>query len=101
MSIPRNKHRKSDIAADLMNQPQELPAHVIDAVRRGNKIEAIKLLREHAGIGLKEAKDAVDAFERSSPVARATGSPGQVRQLPRAWIGVAVLLGVAAYFLLR
>jgi ribosomal protein L7/L12 len=31
---------------------------------RGNKIEAIKLVREHTGLGLKEAKDYVDALER-------------------------------------
>jgi ribosomal protein L7/L12 len=28
----------------------------------GNKIEAIKLYREHTGLGLKEAKDAVDGM---------------------------------------
>jgi ribosomal protein L7/L12 len=33
-------------------------------VREGNKIEAIKLVREQTGLGLKEAKDAVDAIER-------------------------------------
>ncbi len=84
-----------------MNQPQELPADVIDAVRRGNKIDAIKLLREHAGIGLKEAKDAVDAFLRASPGVTSTHSPGHVRQFPGVWIGIAILLGVAAYFMLR
>ena len=33
-------------------------------VRQGNKIEAIKAYRETTGLGLKEAKDAVDALER-------------------------------------
>lgn len=32
-------------------------------VRAGNKIEAIKLYREHTGLGLKESKDAVEALE--------------------------------------
>jgi ribosomal protein L7/L12 len=32
-------------------------------VRAGKKINAIKLVREHTGIGLKEAKDAVEEFE--------------------------------------
>jgi ribosomal protein L7/L12 len=31
-----------------------------EALRAGNKIEAIKLYREHTGLGLKEAKDAVE-----------------------------------------
>ncbi len=40
------------------------PPSVTDALRRGNKIEAIKLLRKQRGIGLKEAKDAVDEMTR-------------------------------------
>ena len=36
---------------------------VIDLVWQGEKIEAIKLLREETGLGLKEAKDIVDAIE--------------------------------------
>lgn len=31
-------------------------------IRSGNKIEAIKLVREKTGLGLKEAKDLVDAL---------------------------------------
>ncbi|MBA2116859.1 ribosomal protein L7/L12 [Bremerella alba] len=32
-------------------------------IRQGNKLEAIKTLREESGIGLKEAKDQVDAIQ--------------------------------------
>jgi len=32
--------------------------------RAGRKIEAIKIYRERMGVGLKEAKDAVEALER-------------------------------------
>lgn len=35
------------------------------AIATGRKIEAIKLLREATGMGLKESKDAVEAMERS------------------------------------
>jgi hypothetical protein len=35
-----------------------------DALRRGNKIEAIKIYRELTGVGLAEAKDAIDRAER-------------------------------------
>lgn len=35
----------------------------------GNKIEAIRLYREATGVGLKEAKDAVEAMERGEEVA--------------------------------
>ncbi|WP_339410353.1 ribosomal protein L7/L12 [Pseudomonas sp. EA_35y_Pfl2_R5] len=41
---------------------QDLPVQVIAALERGQKIEAIKLLRELKGIGLKEAKEAVDHY---------------------------------------
>jgi ribosomal protein L7/L12 len=33
-------------------------------IREGRKIEAIKLWREATGLGLKEAKEAVEALER-------------------------------------
>jgi large subunit ribosomal protein L7/L12 len=35
-------------------------AAVLDQVRNGNKIGAIKQYREETGVGLKEAKDAID-----------------------------------------
>ena len=38
-------------------------AEIIALLRRGRKIEAIKLYREMTGLGLKEAKDAVDRME--------------------------------------
>lgn len=41
---------------------RELPADVRDAVDANRKIEAIKLLREQQSLGLKEAKEIVDAY---------------------------------------
>ena len=41
--------------ADWMSEVQAL-------VASGNKIQAIKVYRERTGLGLKEAKDAVDAL---------------------------------------
>jgi len=35
-----------------------------EALRNGNKIEAIKIYRELTGVGLAEAKDAIDKAER-------------------------------------
>jgi hypothetical protein len=37
-------------------------------IRGGNKIAAIKLYRELFGVGLKEAKDAVERLERGQPI---------------------------------
>ncbi|MGH6651379.1 MAG: ribosomal protein L7/L12 [Sphingopyxis sp.] len=37
---------------------------ILDLIRQNRKIEAIKLMREKTGLGLAEAKDAVEALER-------------------------------------
>jgi ribosomal protein L7/L12 len=39
-------------------------ARLVVEIAAGNKIEAIRLYREHTGVGLKEAKDAIEALER-------------------------------------
>ncbi len=44
---------------------REAMSQVFSHIRSGNKIEAIKLYREQTGLGLKEAKDAVDALEKA------------------------------------
>lgn len=40
------------------------PADIVDALRSGQKIQAIKLWRERTGQGLAESKDAMDDLER-------------------------------------
>lgn len=97
-------------------QPLDGSFHVPDAVRQalaeGNKIEAIRLLRDHEGLGLKEAKDRVDAIEQSmaEPVSIGMGatapglSPGQQPSGGVGnWIVVAVVLvaTVVAYLWMR
>ena len=49
----------ADPSSDPVLSPQ-----VQDAIRRGNKIEAIKIYRELTGVGLAEAKDAIDRAEQ-------------------------------------
>ncbi|MEQ1859247.1 MAG: ribosomal protein L7/L12 [Chthoniobacteraceae bacterium] len=53
--------------------PQQLAA-IRAALAAGNKIEAIKLLREATGLGLAEAKEAVEKMERDPG---ATAIPAQ------------------------
>jgi len=50
-----------------MEHREDLPPQVMHALKAGRKIEAIKLLREARGIGLAEAKDAVDQVSLSKP----------------------------------
>ena len=78
----------------------QLPATVIAAIQSGNKIEAIKLLREQTGLGLKEAKDAVEAMPKNK-----TGGTGHFPTIetPKSgnvivWIMGLVALGFAAYY---
>jgi len=46
------------------NSDPALAQQVQDALRRGNKIEAIKIYRELSGVGLAEAKQAIDRAEQ-------------------------------------
>lgn len=86
-----------------------LPPKAVDALRAGNKIEAIKHVREATGVGLAEAKALVEAYEKGGaahvpfrphphahvPRPAATGlSPGEVPP-SSAWKMVAVVLAIA------
>lgn len=48
--------------ADPNSNPARSP-QIQEALRRGDKIEAIKLYRELTGVGLAEAKQAIDGIE--------------------------------------
>lgn len=77
-----------------------LPAEVIAAAERGETIEAIKILRARTGMGLAEAKDAVDAWVEGHPVQFATtpADGGSSRILVFMILGLGVAL--ALYFFL-
>ena len=49
---------------DNPNENHPLSPQIQDALRRGNKIEAIKIYRELTGVGLAEAKDVIDKVEQ-------------------------------------
>lgn len=80
-----------------------LPAAVASALQQGNKIEAIRLLREQTGLGLKEAKDAIDASMDGGQSAGSGPSPGEVPRTGRLswWLLAAGTAAVASYYLLR
>ncbi|HXQ34348.1 MAG TPA: ribosomal protein L7/L12 [Anaerolineales bacterium] len=46
------------------NSDPVLSPQIQDALRRGNKIEAIKIYRELTGVGLAEAKQVIDRAEQ-------------------------------------
>lgn len=94
-------HAGRPVAMPSTASPRSLPAAVSDALQRGNRVEAVRLLREKTGIGLKEAKDVVDASAKLSNAKRDALSPGEV---PRSdaqagWIAALAVAGVLAYLL--
>lgn len=58
-----DKHQSSssdrDDAADSQS---EMAQHILESLRQGNKIQAIKYYRESTGAGLKESKEAIEAL---------------------------------------
>ena len=102
-----------------MTDRPTFPPAVLEALRKGNKLEAIKLLRQASKTGLVEAKAAVTparsayvgAATSATPVPPVPGyvphsesglSPGEV---PRAgahfWWVLVLVLGVVVVFALR
>lgn len=111
-------HQRGETVAVSTNATAAMDGsfHVPDAVRQalaeGNKIEAIRLLRDHEGLGLKEAKERAAAIEQSmaepASIGMGAGTPGlSPGQQPSGsagnWIVVAVVLvaTVVAYLWMR
>lgn len=83
----------------MTNNRGEMPPEVIAALGRGHKIEAIKLLRESRGLGLKEAKEAVEAHVREQPdLQRSRSVVGASRHGLLFWLVLIVLLGLLILF---
>ena len=56
-------YRRLNIEYADPNSDLGLAPQIQEALRRGNKIEAIKIYRELTGVGLAEAKQAIDKAE--------------------------------------
>lgn len=57
-------YRQLNIEYANPNSDPIFSTQIQEALRRGNKIEAIKIYRERTGVGLAEAKEAIDRAER-------------------------------------
>lgn len=80
-----------------------VPDTVQHALAQGNKIEAIRLLRDHAGIGLKEAKDRVDALDVSRQRHAEGLAPGEMSRKTgvMTWVALAAIAALCAFAYLR
>ena len=85
-------------------QDRDLPYsdEVLAAVDNGRKIEAIKRLREENGMGLKEAKHAIDALARDrrgvTPVSAGMQEEGGAGGVIRLVVLIVAVLVVYFYF---
>ncbi len=82
---------------------EKIPQDAIDALVRGDKIDAIKIVRVANGIGLKEAKDLVERFQAGStdaklrvPALRSGDDSGW-----SGWILLVAATALLAYYFLR
>ncbi|RYF42080.1 MAG: hypothetical protein EOO25_07870, partial [Comamonadaceae bacterium] len=82
------------------NPMAPLPPEVVDALQKGQKIQAIGLMRQLTGAGLREAKEAVDNYQLTSGTTLGGLSPGQVGSTGGTlwWWIVLGLIGLAIYF---
>lgn len=79
----------------------ELPESAVAALRRGNKIEAIKELRQASGLDLRGSKEAVDRYVACHPEFKLSVSPIQAGAGGNAmWIVFGILSAAATVFYL-
>jgi ribosomal protein L7/L12 len=86
----------------MAERSDDFPAEAITALWQGNKIEAIKILRQALQIDLKDAKDKVDQYVSNEPALQqklATAQTESLRGLAR-WLFIigAVVLIVYYFF---
>lgn len=74
--------------------PEPLPADVIAAAQRGEKNEAITLLRERTGMGLPESKAAVEAWLGGDAPLLDAGS-GHAKNVGSARVTLFIVIGLA------
>jgi ribosomal protein L7/L12 len=77
-----------------------LSAEAITALEQGRKIEAIKIYREAAGVGLKEAKEAIEKYLAKNPAVN-----DQFKQNASSGTGknmvIVLLIAIIVYLLLK
>ena len=80
--------------------PAGLSAAAADALAQGNVIDAIRLVRQEHGVGLKQARDMVERARRSQPSGEDWRDPMERRRNSAGmWVFVVVLalLGLAIW----
>jgi ribosomal protein L7/L12 len=78
-----------------------IPTHAIAELHQGKKIEAIRIVRQAQGLGLKEAKDVVEAYIQSQPALKVAieAKNKEAKQTLIRWLLVVAAIIAAAYVL--
>jgi len=84
----------------MQNVRQDLPRDALAALENGNKIEAIKHVREARNIGLKEAKDVVEEYLADMPNLRVRMAAASHKRAGGGlgWVLLASVVALAAYY---
>jgi ribosomal protein L7/L12 len=85
----------------MAERRDHFPAEAITALRQGNKIEAIKILRQVHHLDLKDAKDKVDGYVSNEPALQqklATVQTESLRGLAR-WLFIISAVAIVVYYL--
>jgi hypothetical protein len=91
----------------MSNKPRrspDLPKAAIEALRHGNLIEAIKVVRQERNIGLTEAKGVVEAYLTSQPALKKMMDQvlAMAQQRFIRWlVGILVLAAGIAYLVMQ
>ncbi|MDH4301748.1 MAG: hypothetical protein OEV51_06700 [Nitrospira sp.] len=91
----------------MSNKPRrspDLPKAAVEALRHGNLIEAIKVVRQERNIGLTEAKGVVEVYLASQPALRKKMDKVLVtaqQKFIRWMIGILVVAAGVAYFVMQ
>ena len=80
-----------DIAASAEAGPPPYEAEVLSWLREGKKVQAVKVVRAHTGLGLRESKEYVEALAAREAIALPP------RSAAAATLVVAVLIAVVAF----
>jgi ribosomal protein L7/L12 len=84
------------------NNAPPLSTTAISQLHQGNKIEAIKIVREERNIGLKEAKDVVEDYVRSHPGLQSSLAVAhtEAKRSALLWLAGLIVLAILAYYFL-
>ncbi len=82
----------------------EVPKAAVEALRRGDLIEAIKVVRQERNVGFKEAKGVVESYIASQPAIKKKMDKVLVtvqQKFIRWMIGILVFAAGVAYFVMQ